>query len=222
MRNRNFTVSTIGLFMLATLLIIPEHRKAIVVVLIVALLCYTIINFVLSKKRKKSPKENTCVSSEDVTTDIQAANYLLKKSLITQTEKPYFETIKKIIEPEYIIQPQINLASIIDKKSSDKFRNELFRNIDFGIFDQNYKPILLIEINDESHMTNIRRERDKKVQTICKGAGIPIVTLWTKYGINEAYINKRLCEHLTLASDDLKEKADSTTEENNHERNDKT
>lgn len=199
MRKRN-TVSIIGLVILLAFLLVPRHWKNILIILVVALLCYLIVKFILSKKRKSVPKETEYTPSENITTDTQQTIYLLKSSLITKNEKPYFQAIKKIIEPQYIVQPQINLASIINKNSQDRFRNELFRNIDFGIFDQNYKPLVLIEINDESHMTPERKERDQKVKAICTNAGIPIITFWTKFGVNEDYIKNRLSEHIALSS----------------------
>ena len=39
-----------------------------------------------------------------------------------------------------------------------------------------------------------RKERDKKVQKICEEAGIPIIKLWTSYGVNAEYISKVLNE----------------------------
>lgn len=219
MRKGNIFLS-LGLILLLAFAFILQSRKIAVVTLLISVLCYLLPKVILLFKYKiEKPKKNYANESTD---ESKQTEYLLKKSLITQNEKPYFETIKKIIEPHYIIQPQINLASIIDKKSPDKFRNELFRNIDFGIFDQNYKPLLLIEINDESHLTPSRKERDKKVHAICKDAGIPMITLWTKYGVNEAYINKRLCEFLLLEKNNQplelhtskqQEKTDSPTEE---------
>lgn len=38
---------------------------------------------------------------------------------------------------KYIIIPQVNLATIINKKNK-VFCTELFRNIDFGIFDNKF------------------------------------------------------------------------------------
>ena len=67
-----------------------------------------------------------------------------KKRLMTRTEKQYFDYIKNSINPSYIVQPQVNLASIIIKVGNFRFQNELFRNIDFGIFDKNYNIVLLI------------------------------------------------------------------------------
>ena len=91
-----------------------------------------------------------------------------QKEFMTESEQ-YFYNILKEIEKEYDVkvQPQINLASIIEKTTKHKYANELFRNIDFGIFDKNYSKLLLaIEINDSSHYRTDRIIRDKKVDKI--------------------------------------------------------
>ena len=125
-------------------------------------------------------------------------SYSSKESLMTDCEKEFFRVFRKVLPNEYILQPQINLASIINKESFSQYQNELFRNIDFGVFDQNYTLKLLIEINDATHTQPERIERDKKVAFICAQAGIPLITFWTKYGINEIYIKKRLYKYLQL------------------------
>ena len=126
------------------------------------------------------------------------SSYSAKESIMTDCEKAFFEAFKETVGSHYTVQPQINLASIIDKESQSKYRNELFRNIDFGIFDSDYSLKLLIEINDESHMRADRSARDSKVKTICDEAGIPLIVFWTKYGINKAYIHNRLATYLPL------------------------
>ena len=72
----------------------------------------------------------------------------------------------------------------------------MFRNVDFLITDGNYVPRIVIEINDMSHNSSDRKERDEKVKNICEEAGIPIITLWTSYGINQSYINEKIAEAL--------------------------
>lgn len=128
----------------------------------------------------------------------QVPTYSAKVSLMTDCEKAFFETISKIIGTNYHIQPQINLASVVNKETQGRYQNELFRNIDFGVFDSNYSLLLLIEINDQTHTQKNRIERDNKVKAICDEAGIPLVTFWTKYGINEQYIRSRLAQYLPL------------------------
>ncbi len=118
--------------------------------------------------------------------------YNVKSSIITNREKQFFNCIKAVIPQGYVVVPQANLATFIYKTDNSKYHNELFRNVDFLIVDSNYKPYIVIEINDETHNDKKRKERDEKVQKICAEAGIEIITLWTKYGVNPEYIKSRI------------------------------
>ena len=127
----------------------------------------------------------------------EVPEYKLKSSLMTKTEKEFYIAIKKALPENYILQPQVNLATIIKKISSEHFQNELYRNIDFCIFDLDFRPIALIEINDETHSTDKSRQaRDYKVREICQAADIPLIRFWTSYGINQEYIDKKIKEVL--------------------------
>lgn len=121
--------------------------------------------------------------------------YLLKDSLVTRSEKAYLDVFNAYFGDQYLIIPQVNLASVIDKEGSG-YRSELFRNVDFGVFDFNFRPILLIEINDRTHLRKDRRARDEKVNSICKKARIPLVTFWTRDGIDNNDIYKTLKKYL--------------------------
>ncbi len=151
-----------------------------------------------SQRQNYAPAKSTQNNAEHTSFLTSDASYSSKESLMTDCEKKFFLAFRSVLPDEYIIQPQINLASIIHKESFSQYQNELFRNIDFGIFDQNYTLKLLIEINDSTHMQPERMERDKKVCTICAKAGIPLITFWTDYGINKTYIKKRLYKYLQL------------------------
>lgn len=118
--------------------------------------------------------------------------YEIRKSFITETEKNFIREIINCLPPGYYIQPQVNLASIIARTDNARYHNELFRNVDACIFDINYHPVAIIEINDSTHTYRKRAERDKKVKNICEEAGLPIIILWTSYGLNNEYIKKRI------------------------------
>ncbi len=121
--------------------------------------------------------------------NIENKNHYEPKRLITPTEQKYFFAIRKTLSPtKYALYPQINLATIIEKVGDHTYQNELFRNIDFVVFDTNYMPVLLIEINDKTHKTPTRIERDKKIKEICYIARLPIIELWTDWGIDEEHI----------------------------------
>ena len=122
--------------------------------------------------------------------------YEPKSQLMTPVEAEFWEVLKRVTPQGYFIFPQINLATFIDKTDGSRFHNELFRNVDFLITDCHFHPRVVIEINDQSHLTQDRRERDEKVHNICQEAGIPIVTFWTSYGANPDYIGRKVHEAL--------------------------
>lgn len=130
------------------------------------------------------------------TTDNDKYLYDVRKTLISKSEQGFYNAIKSCVPEGYCVFPQINLASFIDRTDDARFHNELFRNVDFLITDSEYTPNFIIEINDQTHLNNERRERDEKVQKICEEAGIPIIKLWTSYGINPEYIKGRIDETL--------------------------
>ncbi len=121
--------------------------------------------------------------------------YIKKDKLVSDCEMAYYKIMLKYFGDNYIILPQVNLASVIDKKG-ENFRTELFRNVDFGFFDKNYAPILLVEINDRTHLRKDRIKRDEKVAYICKKAKLPLATFWTADGIDEEEIYSQIVKKL--------------------------
>lgn len=125
---------------------------------------------------------------ETPTTDIE---YKIKP-IMSQYETMFYNRIK-CLETEYKIVPQIALASIVDKKTNNTYRGELYRIIDFAIFSKDYnKLLLLIEINDNTHNQKERQIRDLKVKKICNSAGIKLITFYTKYPNEKEYNINRI------------------------------
>lgn len=118
-----------------------------------------------------------------------------RKEFMSTYELLFYEKIKDL-ENEYKIVPQINLATIV-KKINRGYINELFKNIDFAIFDKDYKNVLLlIEINDSTHNKINRKDRDLKVKKICNDCNIKLITFYTKYPNEKEYVLKRIKEEL--------------------------
>ncbi len=181
-----------------------EKVFAILAILLGLFLLYKLLILSITLIRSK---KNICNNANDDENDSspestfdEHTKYTAKRNFLTKTEKKFYDVFCKIVKDEYIVQPQVNLASIVNKSSYELYRNELFRNIDFGIFDKSYKLKLLIEINDNSHFKHDRQARDKKVRSICANANIPLITFWTSYGINEQYIENRLKKYLSFPS----------------------
>lgn len=128
---------------------------------------------------------------------VEIQKYTLKNSLVTDCEMYFYKILENNFSAKYKIQTQVNLASIINKEIDNKFINELFRNIDFGIFDkETLKPLLLIEINDSTHKNPDRYERDLKVRKILEESKIKLITFYTSYENKENYVTNRIIKSL--------------------------
>lgn len=120
--------------------------------------------------------------------------YERKSMFLTPSEKKFYDYIKPKLPKDYEIFPQVNLQTIINIRE-DKRRNEdLYRNPDFCIFKEGYfrkdingnnnyqslkdfKPILIIEINDKRHYTKENTiKRDESVKNILDKANIEIIS----------------------------------------------
>lgn len=142
---------------------------------------YLLINNLKKDKIKNLEKEKTV--------------YKLKP-IMTECERNFYNILKKL-ENEYTIIPQANLMSFIEKKTNNRFYNDLFRNIDFAIFDKDLKKVLLlIEINDKTHDTIRRKSRDLKVRKICNDVNLKIITFYTKYPNESEYVLNRVLKEL--------------------------
>lgn len=115
-----------------------------------------------------------------------------KKPIMSDYEIMFYNRMKDL-ETEYNIVPQLVLSSVVDKKSKQKYRSELYRIIDFAIFSKDYsKLLLLIELNDNTHNQRKRKDRDLKVKKICNSAKIKLITFYTKYPNEKDYIINRI------------------------------
>lgn len=117
-----------------------------------------------------------------------------RKKFMTDYER-YFYNIFVELEQELMIKvvPQVGLSTIVKKEVNNKYITELFRNIDFAIFDKDYnKVLLLIEINDSTHNTRTRIARDKRVEKILKDADIKLIKFYSNYPNRHDYVKTRL------------------------------
>ena len=122
-------------------------------------------------------------------------NFYYLKNIMTASEYNFYLKLKER-EKDYIIHPQLNLASIVMKKSTERYASELFRNIDFSIFDKNYNLKILIELNDSSHNKIYRKERDLKVKNICNEINVPLITFYTNYPNEKDYVINRVLQEI--------------------------
>lgn len=120
----------------------------------------------------------------------------IKKTLMTDTEYNFYLKLKEL-ETDYKIVPQLSLSSVIKKLNNNTYYTDLFRIIDFAIFSNDYKELLLlIELNDSTHNTQKRKIRDSKVETICNSCNIKLMKFYTTYPNEKEYVINRILKEI--------------------------
>ncbi len=125
----------------------------------------------------------------------QITNIYVKKDFMTNFELSFYDKLKPL-EANYKVIPQVPLSSLVDKVNRYKTPLELFRTIDFVIFDNNFHPLLLIELNDKTHHEKNRIKRDNKVKNIVSSAGLKIIFFYSEYSNEKEYVINRIMENI--------------------------
>lgn len=125
------------------------------------------------------------------------SKYVRKGTLVTRAEYNFLQTLRQICPDRYEVVPQVALVNVIDKKTNTTYRNELFRVCDYCFVDRDtFEPLLLIELNDSSHLRADRVQRDEKVAAICDDAGLPLVTFWTDGDLSYQTVKKTVLKKI--------------------------
>ena len=113
-------------------------------IVIIVLIIFMIIKAINQKRKSTVQTTQTFKKTEENTeknNNINKNQYK-KKNFLTCTEKKFLSALHELKKYDLIIIPQVNLATIIQKTGEFKYQNELYRNIDFGIFEKNYNILI--------------------------------------------------------------------------------
>src|ERR1039457_5782386 len=109
--------------------------------------------------------------------------YRRKDSVMTEAERECFHAHVSEMWPDYYFFPQMHLDAIVQPTDTRKDRFNAFRHInqksvDFVACDKKRLwPLFAIELDDKTHNQPKRMERDKEVERILRGAGIPLIRI---------------------------------------------
>lgn len=108
-------------------------------------------------------------------------SYKAKEHVMTSYEEMFFRTLSDIVGEKYYIFPQVHLSTVLDHKIpkqnwSYALRHINQKSVDFVLCDKNsLKPVYAVELDDRTHDSAIRIERDRIVEAIFKNANFPLV-----------------------------------------------
>jgi len=107
--------------------------------------------------------------------------YRKAPSLLTPAELVFFRTLERVVGPAYYLFPKVRLGDLIVVPEGTENARGWFarvgqKHVDFVLCDrQTLAAVLAIELDDSSHLTARRQERDRFVDGALAAAGLPIV-----------------------------------------------
>lgn len=149
---------------------------------------FTIILIVVILWMKKNEKENQIVKeyteqmqqAESADAETSYKGKYKPRLLLTKNEWSAYMTMKKITDAhELVICPKVRLIDIVEPKSGEKenvLRAKVIqKHIDFVICKKNLQIVGVVELDDASHDTKKRIERDKFVDEILTDVGYTVI-----------------------------------------------
>lgn len=125
-----------------------------------------------------------------------------KNYFLTGNEIKLFEILQNIKKlNEFYVFPQLHLATLFEVKEdvsdmAGKFDRINTLYVDFIIFDKEFSPKLVIELNDTTHKLGSRKARDQFVEKVCTDNKIELYTLSTIDLSKPDMIEQKIIEYL--------------------------
>lgn len=107
----------------------------------------------------------------------QKFHYRAVQSVLDKREVMLFQELKKQLPEGYHIFPKMRLADIMETTATGRefhgqFNRISKKHVDFLICNQNYKPVLAIELNGSSHQKIRTQRNDEFKKEVFKNIGL--------------------------------------------------
>ncbi|MGH8201159.1 MAG: DUF2726 domain-containing protein [Steroidobacteraceae bacterium] len=100
------------------------------------------------------------------------------RPVLTEAERGFYARLRVAV-PQYAVLCQVQISRFIEVKNvADRLgvRNRYDRlSADFVLCAEDFRPLLVIELDDSSHDRPAQRARDAKKDAVLVAAGVPIV-----------------------------------------------
>lgn len=152
-------------------------------------------------KAKTKPGNNTTYTFKTKeyqnTQGVDSAFPYRKKSLLTPTEKQFYDILKvKCDSRNLLIYPKVRIEDYIEvttQKQKNKYRGRIkSRHIDFLVCDAYTNILMAIELDDRSHNTPEAQEVDEFKNKLFEHVNIPLARIKTNPEAYNAEIERNL------------------------------
>ena len=148
---------------------------------------------------KKRPKNKSSQPIQPIIVQPEPLPYKKKDYLLSVAEKSFYRILSQITDKHNVLLfAKVRLEDLlwIPWGTDNRFglRNRIkSRHIDFVICDkENVRPLLVIELDDNSHKREDRIERDYNVDRILNDAGLPILHQRVQYSYNPQELEDKI------------------------------
>lgn len=150
------------------------------------------VAFLILKKR------NAPVSDEG-----ESFPYILGGALFTPAERSFLGVLDQAVGTDFRVFGKVRVADVIEvaKGTPKPLRQRAFNRINAKHFDfvlcspSDLKPLCAIELNDQSHAQDNRKERDKFLENVCTAAKFPLVF----FPAQRSYTLAEICQAIAEA-----------------------
>jgi hypothetical protein len=146
-------------------------------------------------------EEDDYSTSSEKFYDVSA--YATKDSLLSPAEINFYHVLKQVVGDSAIISPKVNLWDIFFIKRGNNANYMALKakidrkHVDFLLcHTQTMKPIIGIELDDNSHQRTDKQMRDHFVDRVFSAAGLPIVHIPVQHSYNTETISELLRQYL--------------------------
>ena len=137
----------------------------------------------------------------------QQYSYTKINSLFTPAERSFLGVLNQAIEDNAFVFGKVRVADIL-KPSKSSPRNQWqtafnkinSKHFDFVLCDKNDLSVLcVIELNDKSHNSKKRKDRDAFLTAACESAMLPLIQIPAQAAYNIDEIRQALILHLSVS-----------------------
>ena len=102
------------------------------------------------------------------------------RPFLSAAESRFFHVLKLAVNEEVVICPKVRLMDIFDvggpKEGQTRHRNRISqKHVDFLLCDPTMVPICAVELDDSSHRSRRRQDRDRFVDEVFRHCGLKLV-----------------------------------------------
>ena len=103
------------------------------------------------------------------------------KPLLSEVEAKFYDCLESLSGGRCRIMCKPRLADFIDHEDGAGFNKISQKHVDFLIFrNEDWLPMMAIELDDSTHNTADRRKRDAFVNNLCPHIGLPLLRINVK------------------------------------------